>query len=109
MVGRGGRITDKIFKPSFRVIDMGNNSQDFGKWSDKREWEGLFYDKERKEVGAAQPAAVRTCHSCESIVAANSLECEVCGVERAFLSGGVTGLPVRQGKPVIPKPKEIIE
>jgi superfamily II DNA or RNA helicase len=108
MVGRGGRITDKIFKPKFRVIDMGNNNEDFGKWSDPREWEGLFYDKETKEVGAPQPAAVRTCHNCESIIAANSLKCEVCGAERVF-GGGVTGLPTRQGKPVIPNPHVIIE
>lgn len=109
MVGRGGRITNKIFKPKFRVVDMGNNNEDFGKWSDEREWNKLFYNKKTKEVGAAQPAAVRTCHKCESIIAANSLKCEICGVERVYLSGGVMGLPQRQGKPVIPKPKEIIE
>lgn len=109
MVGRGGRITDKIFKPKFRVIDMGNNNEDFGKWSEKREWNGLFYDKETKSVGAAQPAAVRTCHECESIIAANSLKCEVCHVERVYTSGSVLGLPIREGKPVIPTPKKIVE
>jgi len=110
MVGRGGRITEKIFKPKFRVIDMGNNNEDFGNWSDKREWNGLFYDKETKEVGAAQPAAVRTCDSCESIIAANSLKCEVCGAERVYTSGGsVLGLPQRQGKPVIPNPEKIVQ
>lgn len=109
MVGRGGRITKKIFKPKFRVIDMGNNNEDFGNWSDEREWKGLFNDKETKEVGAAKPAAVRTCHKCESIIAANSLKCEVCGVERLYVGAGVTGLPIRNGKAVIPKPREIIE
>jgi superfamily II DNA or RNA helicase len=109
MVGRGGRITENIFKPKFRVIDMGNNNEDFGKWSDKREWNGMFYDKETKEVGAAQPAAVRTCHECESIVAANSLKCEICGVERAFLTGGITGMPERQGKPQKPNIEKIID
>ena len=48
MVGRGGRITDKIFKPKFKVIDMGNNFEDFGNWSDKRDWNELFYKKEKK-------------------------------------------------------------
>lgn len=108
MVGRGGRITDKIFKPSFRVIDMGNNNEDFGKWSDRRNWQGYFYDKEIKAVGVSQPAAVRTCHNCESIISANSLTCEVCGVERVYNSG-VIGLPQRDGKPIIPSPKTIIE
>lgn len=111
MVGRGGRITDKIFKPSFRVIDMGNNNEDFGKWSDEREWKSLFYNKATKEIGAPQPAAVRTCTECESIIAANSLKCEVCGAERNYNVPGasVIGLPTRQGKPVIPSPEKIVE
>lgn len=109
MIGRGGRITDKIFKPSFMVIDMGNNNEDFGKWSDKRNWEEYFYKCEQKAVGTANPASIRTCHSCESIVASNSLICEVCGEERRYDKGGVLGLPTRDGKPIIPNPKSIIE
>lgn len=109
MVGRGGRITDKILKPSFRVIDMGNNNEDFGKWSDKRDWQKMFYFKEQKQVGPAKPAAVRTCHHCESIVAANSLFCEVCGEERKYNGGLTSGLPKRDGRPIIPEPKSIIE
>lgn len=109
MVGRGGRITDKIFKPSFRVIDMGNNNDAFGKWSDKRDWNHYFSFKETKEVGVPTPGAVRTCHNCESIISANSLVCEVCGVERLYTGGGVVGLPIRDGKPVIPAPEKIIE
>jgi len=108
MVGRGGRITEKIFKPKFRVIDMGNNKEDFGKWSDKREWNGLFYDKETKAVGPAQPAAVRECHNCEAIIAANSLICEHCGSERIYTSGGVNGMAEIQNQ-VMPKAEKIIE
>jgi superfamily II DNA or RNA helicase len=108
MVGRGGRITDKIFKPSFRVIDMGNNVNDLGAWSDKRDWKSYFYATEIKKVGTPTPSAVRTCHSCESIISANSLKCEVCGVERQY-KGGVSGLPVRDGKPFIPTPKQIVD
>lgn len=108
MVGRGGRITDKILKSSFKVIDMGNNIKDLGKWSDKRDWNKLFYKKEVKEMGAAQPAAIRTCHNCESIIAANSLICEVCGAERIYHGIG-SGLPVRDGKFIIPKPDVIVE
>jgi superfamily II DNA or RNA helicase len=108
MVGRGGRITDKIFKPCFRVIDMGGNIADLGAWSDKRDWNDLFYKKECKAVGAPTPAAVRECHSCESIVAANSLFCPKCGQEKQYNQGGVTGLPKRNGKPVIPTPTKIL-
>ena len=109
MVGRGGRITDKIFKPSFKVIDMGNNNEDFGKWSDKRNWNDFFYKQERKLVGQPNPASVRKCHKCEALVAANSLYCEVCGAERKYTNGGVVGLPMLNGKPVIPTPEKIVE
>jgi superfamily II DNA or RNA helicase len=110
MVGRGGRITDKILKPSFRVIDMGNNHEDFGNWSDKRDWNDYFYKKETKQVGVAKPSAVRTCESCESIISANSLFCPVCGKEKVYTNGAVLGLPKNQNnKPIIPSTKKIIE
>jgi len=109
MVGRGGRPTDKIFKPSFRVVDMGNNVRDLGKWSDERNWNKYFYHKEIKEVGKPLPTAVRVCHNCEKIVAANSIICPECGAEKKYNYGGVTGLPKREGKPIIPQPKQIIE
>lgn len=109
MVGRGGRITDKIFKPSFRVIDMGNNAEDFGKWSDTVDWHSKFSFKEIKKVGPPQPAAIRTCKNCESIVSANSFICEVCGEEKKYTNGGVSGLPVKNGKPIIPNSNIIID
>jgi superfamily II DNA or RNA helicase len=108
MVGRGGRITDKILKPSFRVIDMGNNNEDFGNWSDKRDWKPYFYDKEIKAVGPVQPTAVSECHSCAYLMSANSLICPNCGAEKQF-KGGVTGLPKMNGKPIIPTPNKIIQ
>jgi superfamily II DNA or RNA helicase len=108
MVGRGGRITDKILKPSFKVIDMGNNIKDLGKWSDVRDWNQYFYRSEVKTVGTSTPA-VRSCHQCESIIAANSLFCEVCGAERLYIGGVSSGLPKRDGKLIIPKPNQIVE
>ncbi len=108
-VGRGGRITDKIFKPSFRVIDMGNNITDLGKWSDLRDWNHYFYKSEIKEIGASSPASVRTCHACEAIISANCLICTECGEEKKYTQGGVVGLPQRDGKPIIPEPNKIIE
>jgi superfamily II DNA or RNA helicase len=109
MVGRGGRITDKIFKPSFRVIDMGENVKDLGKWSDARDWGKYFYLKETKQVGTPIPSSVRTCHECESIVAGNSLSCEVCGVDREYKSKGIMGVVTRDGKPIIPNAAKIVE
>ena len=109
MVGRGGRITDKIFKSKFRVVDMGNNITDLkGRWSDKRDWNGMFYNKEKVMVGKPKPAAVRTCTGCDSVIAANSLICPICLSEKTF-SGGVLGTPHRHNNFLIPEPKKIIE
>jgi superfamily II DNA or RNA helicase len=107
MVGRGGRISPGKF--SFKLIDMGNNVQDHGSWSSERNWKESFYKCDIKIVGTPKPAAIRTCQSCEAVVAANSLICEMCGEERAYTRGGVTGLPMLNGKPVIPSPEKIIE
>ena len=111
MVGRGGRITNKIFKDSFMVIDMGNNNEDFGAWSDERDWNSMFYDKEIKELGKPKPASVRECHNCESIIAANSLICEVCGAQRVYFSTALsaTGIPIRQGEYKLTTPEKIID
>lgn len=109
MVGRGGRITDKIFKNSFRVIDMGGNIADLdGAWSAKRDWESYFDGGFIKPCGTPKPAIIRTCHNCEAVIAANSIICSECGVERKY-EGGVKGLPQRNGKPIIPEPEKIIE
>lgn len=111
MIGRGGRITDKIFKPSFRVIDMGNNTEDFGSWSIERDWEEYFSRQEIKAVGTPQPSATRNCQSCESILAANSLFCVYCGEERVYNNSNhsALGLPIREGKVIIPSAESIID
>jgi superfamily II DNA or RNA helicase len=107
MVGRGGRIS--LGKFSFKLIDMGNNVRDHGSWSSKRDWSDLFYKSDINIVGTPKPAAIRSCHKCEAVCAANSLICESCGEERKYTKGGVTGLPMLNGKPVIPSPEKIIE
>ena len=111
MVGRGGRITDKIFKPTFRVIDMGNNNKEFGDWSQQRSWSEYFSANSVKAVGSPNPLAVRLCHNCEAMIAANSLKCQFCKTERDYNNafGIIGGLPKRNGKPVIPSAKEIVD
>lgn len=108
MVGRGGRITDKIFKPKFKVIDLGNNFEDFGNWSDKRNWKKLFYNKERKAVGTGQPTEPKECPECGYLNASNYLICRNCGAEKKY-NGGISGIAKKNGKPVIPSPEKIIE
>lgn len=110
MVGRGGRITDKIFKPTFKVIDLGANIEDFGKWSAPRNWDFYFTDSERKKVGKPQPAKTRICHVCEAINSANSLTCFKCGAEKRFTNGNsVVGIPKREGKFVLPSANAVVD
>lgn len=110
MVGRGGRITDKIFKPTFKVIDLGANVEDFGKWSEPRDWSEYFYNSGLKKVGKPQPQKIRICHSCEAINSANSLVCVNCGTEKRYLNSiGVASMPKRNGKYIMPTPNKIIE
>lgn len=110
MVGRGGRITDKIFKPTFKVIDLGANVEDFGKWSEPRDWSVYFYNSGLKKVGKPQPQKIRFCHSCEAINAINSLVCASCGAEKRYSnSSGVASMPKRDGKYVMPTPVKIVE
>ena len=110
MVGRGGRITDKIFKPTFKVIDLGANVEDFGKWSEPRDWIVYFYNSGLKKVGKPQPQKIRICHSCEAINAINSLVCVSCGAEKRYSnSSGVASMPKRDGKYVMPTPVKIVE
>ena len=110
MVGRGGRITDKIFKPTFKVIDLGANVDDFGKWSNPRDWSEYFYNSSIKKVGKPQPQKIRVCHVCEAINAINSLVCSNCGAEKLFnSSNSVALMPKRNGKYVMPTPQKIVE
>ena len=108
MVGRGGRITEKIFKDKFDVIDMGNNIRDLGSWSEPRNWETYFTKEEIKPIKEGGVAKIRTCHNCESIQSANSLVCSDCGEVKKFI-GAVTGIPTKEGKISLPKVEKIIE
>jgi superfamily II DNA or RNA helicase len=110
MVGRGGRITDKIFKPTFRVIDLGANIEDFGKWSAPRNWDVYFTNSERKKVGKPQPEKTRICHVCEAINSANSLVCFKCGAEKRYTNANsVVGIPKREGKFILPPANAVVD
>jgi superfamily II DNA or RNA helicase len=108
MVGRGGRITNKIFKPKFKVIDIGNTQELFGNWSDEREWDGYFYNKHRRIVGKPKPAATRICHNCEALLSANSLTCDYCGAEKQYTTT-LKGVLKNDAKIIIPKPDFIVK
>jgi len=107
MVGRGSRITDKIYKPSFKVLDLGGNTQRFGRWSARRDWRKMFYDNSRKKLGNPKPAPIRECGACGNLIAANSITCPNCGEEKKVDSTANGGV-VAHEQPKKPSAEKII-
>lgn len=80
MVGRGGRPTDKIYKPYFIHIDAGGNVEAFGKWSDEIDWVSKFYGTDSKPKPKKEALEqVKQCNECGYIHAKNLLKCPECG------------------------------
>jgi len=57
IVGRGGRVSNKIYKPFFTLIDLGGNIKRFKGygWSENIDWGNIFYNglvpaKKKKEI-----------------------------------------------------------
>ena len=92
MVGRGGRPTDKIYKPYFIHIDAGGNVEAFGKWSDEIDWKPIFYGTDSKPKPKKEALeSVKQCNECGYIHAKNLLECPECGYSE----------PVREKKIIV--------
>lgn len=79
MVGRGGRITKKIFKPFFLCIDLGGNLGRFGSWSDNVDWETIYNNEKEKKTRIRELEDFIVCHNCDSLI--ESYDCEVCGAK----------------------------
>lgn len=83
IVGRGGRITDVIFKDSFIFIDGGGNIDRHLEWSDdSRDWFKIFYNG----IGEDRPKKMQldapiTCERCTAIYARAMKICPECGYE----------------------------
>lgn len=63
IIGRGARPSDKIFKDSFIVIDLGGNVDRFLPWSANRDWSDIFYN------GTTKPKRIKP----------QLIECDNCG------------------------------
>tara|TARA_R110002167_G_scaffold243070_1_gene448635 strand:- start:966 stop:2552 length:1587 start_codon:yes stop_codon:yes gene_type:complete len=80
MVGRGGRITTKIYKPFFKLIDLGGNIAEFGSWSDPVNW-GKIYNNEKETKSTIRDIEdFIVCHGCEAMI--KEFPCEYCGAEK---------------------------
>lgn len=90
MVGRGSRITDKIYKDFFTVIDLGQNIYEHGIWSERRNWEDYFWKKEPRLRKKMDMLATWECGNCYALNVVGILKCESCGAlkEDAVVTGG---------------------
>jgi superfamily II DNA or RNA helicase len=80
MVGRGGRITDKIYKPFFKLIDLGGNINEFGSWSDSVNWSKIYNNEKETKSQIRDIEDFIVCHGCEAMI--KEFPCEYCGAEK---------------------------
>jgi hypothetical protein len=61
------------------VVDMGGNIDELGQWSEQRNWTDMFWNPPKK--GAPQPAPVKDCPECGSILSVRVTNCIYCNYE----------------------------
>jgi len=81
IAGRGGRITDLIYKDNFILIDGGGNIDRHGEWSDAtRDWNRLFFEGIGKEKMRKEDALdIQSCDECGFLYMKSQSECPECG------------------------------
>ena len=105
IVGRGGRVTDLIYKDNFILIDGGGNIDRHQEWSDPtRDWDRIFregtgQDKMKKddvidvesceECGMLYPKSEKACPECGSVI-------EVVKQNREVVESESVMMPIRK-------------
>lgn len=82
MVGRGSRITDRIYKDKFTVIDLGQNIHQHGMWSERRNWEDWFYSPGKRLKNAVDLLSTWECEYCGALNVKGEIICIECGAEK---------------------------
>lgn len=113
IVGRGGRPSTSIFKPYFKLIDLGGNVDRFDSWSDEVDWKALYDNK--KEKRKPSPNTFVVCPSCGYMaIDLPCPECEFSYPEPCDSNEGKTEKDVEKhitterGKLPKPNPKHIL-
>ena len=113
MVGRGSRITDKIFKNHFVVVDLGQNIREHGEWSMKRDWEAMFHEEEGKRKLAPDLLSVWECIHCGAYNLSGTIVCIECGMPKEepppIRKPDKTGKIVEIKRTIFPKARAILE
>tara|TARA_R110000787_G_scaffold127868_1_gene239509 strand:- start:362 stop:1957 length:1596 start_codon:yes stop_codon:yes gene_type:complete len=108
IVGRGGRTTNKIYKPYFKFIDLGGNVSRFGSWSEDVNWGNLYGDELEKKKMFRDIEDFKTCSSCTAMI--KSFPCGYCGVKEPDKKERVitTNVAIESKKMPPPKPEHIL-
>jgi superfamily II DNA or RNA helicase len=83
IAGRGGRVTDLIYKDSFILVDGGGNIDRHQEWSDPtRDWKRIFFGLEAKEKMKKEDALdIESCENCGALYPKSEPCCPECGHE----------------------------
>lgn len=114
MVGRGSRVTNKIYKDKFTVIDLGQNIHNHGIWSSRRNWKEYFYSPGMKRKRVIDLLDTWNCSFCEAINLKGEVECSYCGYpkENVVINGKKKKLKEGEFEEIndmpLPKAKSII-
>lgn len=105
IVGRGGRITDKIYKPYFKFIDLGGNVQRFGSWSYDVDWVKIYNDTKEKKKIIRVLEDFKNCYECQAMI--SSYPCEYCGSIEKEKKAPVKGEAIAKEFKKLPAPKAV--
>lgn len=83
MVGRGSRITNKIYKDSFTVIDLGQNIHEHGRWSKRRDWKSYFYSNGPRRRTSPDMLDTWSCNNCGALNLKGEIKCQFCGEDKS--------------------------
>lgn len=111
MVGRGGRKCDTIYKPHFKVIDLGGNIETHGKWSDEIDWKSIFYSSQEKPKPKREALdQTKQCKNCGMIYVKNEIACPNCEYEEPKREKIITDeVAVLVDEIPLPNGKKIVE
>ena len=111
MVGRGGRKCDTIYKPHFKVIDLGGNIETHGKWSDEIDWKSIFYSSQEKPKPKREALEhTKQCSNCGMIYVKNEIACPNCDYEEPKREKTITDeVAVLVDEIPLPNGKKIVE
>lgn len=112
--GRGARITNKIYKDKFTLVDLGQNILEHGTFSQKRNWQDYFIPAEWKRKVAIDLLKTWECLSCGALNIIGEEFCCICGepkIDASIIENGkkqktgefeaLTDMPLPKAKSII--------